>query len=288
MWKKIAILNGSLFCLFLMITVYTIAAGKTNIKIKKPTPDTMSSIHSHVPIREGTSTDDRIVQIADKGDKLVTRKKLESWYNVSNEKIAGFIFRPMTRVNQTKNKEELQDKTIVIDAGHGGTDTGATGASGVREKDLTLKTAKRLQDTLDSLGVKVIMTRDKDEYVSLEDRVHIADRVDPDSFISIHYNSVPEIPDASGISTFYFEEQNKKLANALQNEIIDETDAGDRETNVADFRVIRQNQTPAALIELGFISNTEEEQLLQTHSYQEKLIEGIAEGLVSFFAGKEH
>lgn len=286
-WKKIVILSGSFICLFLIVTVYAITTNKSHIKSRESTPDTMTISHNQLLIREGPSIDDKIIQIADKGEKFVVQKKLDNWYKISNDRVTGFIFRPMPCVKKTRHRKELKDKTVVIDAGHGGTDNGATGASGEHEKDLTLKTAMLLQDTLDSLGAIVVMTRDKDEYVSLEERVSLANNMDADSFISIHYNSVPEIPDATGISTFYFDEQNKELAEDLQTEMINKTNAKNRETNVADFQVLKQNENPAVLMELGFISNEEKEQLILTDSYQKKLINGIAEGLVSFFMKKD-
>lgn len=286
-WKKIAFLCGCFVCLLLIIIVYAMTVSKSHLKSRESSSDTITVTHDHIQIREGPSTDDKIIQVADKGDKFVIRSELDNWYKISNGKMTGFIFKPILRVKQTQTREELKNKTVVIDAGHGGTDNGATGSSGIKEKDLALKTAHRLQDTLDTLGAIVVMTRDKDEYVSLEDRSDLANNVGADSFISIHYNSVPEMPEVTGISTFYFDDQNKELADALQTGIINETNARDREINFADFQVLRQNVTPAVLMELGFISNAEKEQLFLTDSYQKKLVDGIVEGLISFFTKKQ-
>lgn len=243
----------------------------------------MRVLHHPILIHEGASTNNKIIQAADKEDKFVNRKKITIWNKTSNGKITELISNPILQPKRTKNRKTLKGKTVVIDAGHGGTDNGATGTTGTPEKEVTLKTAIHLQDKLDALGAVVVMTREEDEYISLEDRAILANNVDADSFISIHYNSVPEIPEAKGISTFYSNEQHEKLANALQTEVIQETNARNRETDTADFQVLEQNQAPAVLIELGFISNADEEQLILSDSYQQKLIDGIAEGLASFF-----
>ncbi|WP_269412106.1 N-acetylmuramoyl-L-alanine amidase family protein [Lentibacillus daqui] len=193
----------------------------------------------------------------------------------------------ITNDNPSQTDERMRNKTIVIDAGHGGTDTGAISTSGVFEKDLTYETASLLKKILTTIGADVIMTREHDDYITLATRANLANMNETDAFISIHYNSVQELPEVTGISTFYYDKANKQLAEVVQTNIIGETKANDRGISFADFQVLRDNIKPAILLELGFLSNQETEQKLLDKNYQQLMVDGITKGLLTFFS-KEH
>lgn len=177
---------------------------------------------------------------------------------------------------------------IVLDAGHGGKDQGASGGD-VIEKEITLAIAKKTEKYLKEAGYKVKMTRDDDTFVELEERAAFADRKEAKVFVSIHCNS-SEDGEGNGIETFYAEhkgENSQKLAQSIQENVIVQTEARDREVKTADYTVIVRSTMPAALVETGFLSDSNERELLQQEDYQEKLAKGIADGIISYLEQSE-
>ena len=234
-------------------------------------------------IRNGPSTDHEIIHFANKGTEFEVVSEDVNWYEVVIDDTTGYLFKSLVTKHQSVSSNNLSNKTIVIDAGHGGRDVGAIGANGAFEKDITAKTAYELKQTLTTLGAEVILTRTNDEYTRLASRPTLANLHDTDAFISIHYNSYFESPSVMGIDTYYYADYNKQLANTIQKEIINETDANDRGIGFGDFQVLRQSFQPAVLLELGFMSNSDKEQLLLTNTYQKKLVKGITNGLLKYF-----
>lgn len=171
---------------------------------------------------------------------------------------------------------------IVLDAGHGGKDQGASSGN-VLEKAITLVITEKTAEILENAGYEVGLVRDDDTFVELEDRIKYGNRKEAKVFVSIHCNSAEE--EADGIETFYAEskeESSQKLAKILQEHLITETGARDREVKTADYAVILGTEMPAALVEVGFLSDAGERTLLQTEAYQEKLAEGIAQGIIEY------
>lgn len=182
---------------------------------------------------------------------------------------------------QSSNKP-LAGYHFVIDPGHGGKDTGTIGSEGY-EKTLTQSTAKKVEEQLREKGASVTLTRTDDTFIPLEERVQISNSNDTDAFISLHYNA-SEDQSVGGLYTFYYDgEENEELANSIQKSLINYVNIADRGTEQADYQVLRDNKQLALLIELGFISNPEEQKLVQTDSYQEKAAKGIAAGLEDYF-----
>lgn len=184
---------------------------------------------------------------------------------------------------------EVQDsifkgKVIVIDPGHGGIDVGAISAAGYYESDYAMITSEFLRDTLEKLGATVYMTRENDYYYSLSPRASLANLHLADVFLSIHYNSTPQYPSANGMNTFYRESNDRALAGYVHNSLIETTRANDRGYDSGDYSVLRTGSRPGLLLELGFISNVEEEENIQSHQYQRKMTEGIIHGLRRYFS----
>lgn len=186
--------------------------------------------------------------------------------------------------NQKKENDEqpLSDYHFVIDPGHGGKDTGAIGTE-VYEKTLTLSTAQKVEKQLRDKGASVTLTRTDDTFIPLEKRAQVSNSEDTEAFISLHYNAADDQA-VNGIYTYYYNgEENGKLANSIQESLMNHVNLTDHGAKQADYKVLRDNQQLALLIELGFLTNPEEQKLIQTDSYQEKAAEGIAAGLEDYF-----
>ena len=180
--------------------------------------------------------------------------------------------------------------TIVLDAGHGGTDMGARAkAPYCEEKRLSLQTARLVRKYLNQLGYRVVMTRNSDAFISLPTRVEIANQASGDLFVSVHFNS-SRSPMAQGIEIFFCDgkkdlvrtQASRKLANSILGRVIRRTMANSRGVKKGNFYVIRETSMPSVLIEGGFISNPEERSSLRTREYQEKIARGIADGIDHF------
>lgn len=191
----------------------------------------------------------------------------------------------------------LTGKVIIVDAGHGGIDPGAN-RPGIMEKDINLAVALELKDILNQYGSKVVLSRQIDMELSpecdnkkvrgryhrdLAARVELTEESDADLFISIHANAVANTK-RHGAEVFYSakSESGKMLASLIQTELCNVTQV-ERTAKTADYFVLRRNKIPAALIELGYITNVSERQLLQTPEYQKKLAEAIAKGINNYY-----
>lgn len=188
----------------------------------------------------------------------------------------------------------LQNKIIALDPGHGGSDPGAIGPSGTQEKTITLAVAKNVKTLLEKAGAKVIMTRQDDRDVcapnasavdELEARVQVANSNKADVFVSIHINSFSNRT-VGGAASYYCQKTafDSILASSLQDAVVSASGFSDRGTNSARFYVMTHSVMPASLIELGFISNPNEERLLGSPQFQQQLAQGIVNGIENFFA----
>ncbi|UOQ86118.1 N-acetylmuramoyl-L-alanine amidase [Gracilibacillus salinarum] len=186
-------------------------------------------------------------------------------------------------VASTYSGKGLSGKIIVLDPGHGGRDVGAIGVSGAYESHYTLRTAHILQELLEQYGAKVYLTRDQDRYVPLSSRTTFANLKEADVFLSIHYNSTPELPEVTGIDTYYYSERDRKLANYVHQNMVSASGMDDRGFQQRDLQVLRINHRPSVLLELGFVSNEEEEKKVQSRAYLESVSRGIINGLQLYF-----
>ena len=191
----------------------------------------------------------------------------------------------------------LKNKIIVIDPGHGGNDAGAIGPTGVMEKSVTLNVALELEKLLQAEGANVIMTRSTDKTVSpkgaeasdieeLQVRCDVANDVKADIFISIHADSFTK-PEAKGTTAYYYSQSSdgkgQKLAESIRSALCEQIKTPSRGTKPCNFYVVRHCDMPATLIELAFISNPEEEQILNSAEGVLKAAQGILDGIEDYF-----
>jgi N-acetylmuramoyl-L-alanine amidase len=169
---------------------------------------------------------------------------------------------------------------ICIDPGHGGADPGAVGPTGLKEKDVNLAVGLKLAELLKSIA-EVKLTRTKDIAVSLKDRAAIANSWGADYFISVHSNSFTDRK-VGGVETWAYAPggNGEKLAKAVQAELVKVTGFANRGVKFnSKFAVLRDTKAPAILTETGFISNSDEEKLLKTAAFREKIAKAIAQGV---------
>ncbi|WP_031406775.1 N-acetylmuramoyl-L-alanine amidase [Geobacillus vulcani] len=179
--------------------------------------------------------------------------------------------------------QALAGKTIVLDAGHGGKDGGAQSVDGVMEKALTIKTAERLKQKLEKLGARVVLTRTGDDYVPLSARVAAARLYQADAFISLHYDSA-EDPAASGITVYYYDRfADYGLAQSFQGPFSQLSVLPFRGVAFGDYYVLRENEQPSVLLELGYLSNRSDAATVATDGYQEAVTTAIAAAVKRYF-----
>lgn len=180
-------------------------------------------------------------------------------------------------------RSPIAGKTIVLDAGHGGVDMGACGRQGVREKDVNLEVTMRLKDLLEEAGAKVVLTRIDDSFISLYERPFFANYLFCNLFVSIHSNNHTNF-NINGIEVYHHSGRPdaKRLADAVLKGLMAKTKLANRGVRANDFCVTRETQMPSILVELGYLSNFQEESLLKTTEFRIKAAEGIFEGIMEF------
>ncbi|UOR11347.1 N-acetylmuramoyl-L-alanine amidase [Halobacillus amylolyticus] len=236
-------------------------------------------------IRTGPGTGYDSLGLAYRGDFFPMIEKTNGWVHVrlsdgSTGWIAGWL--GTNHSTPPSGSSALEGITIVLDAGHGGYDPGAIGYFGEYEKNLTLPTAHTISDQLQQAGATVVMTRSGDQYLPLEQRVNISHASNTDAFISVHYNS-SLYTSAQGISTYYYSNADRGLADQIQGQLIAHTNLQNDGVQVGDYHVLRENNDAAVLVELGFLSNPIEVERLKTSSYQSSVAEAITQGLIDYF-----
>ena len=199
------------------------------------------------------------------------------------------------------SRDKNTRRAIFLDPGHGGSDSGAF-ENGVKEKDLTLSVYNKVSSRLASLGYTVLTSRNTDKDVGLVSRADQANKSNADIFLSIHFNAGGR-GTAYGIETYYYKpeagytpainkenhnnperiEKSRKLANKIQQNLLYKTGAYDRGVKRASLAVLRETSIPSILVELGFIDNQEEVKKIKTNEYQEKLADGIVDGIVEYY-----
>nr|WP_257351207.1 N-acetylmuramoyl-L-alanine amidase CwlD [Pseudalkalibacillus decolorationis] len=194
----------------------------------------------------------------------------------------------------------LTGNIIVLDAGHGGLDGGAVGKGDILEKDVALKISVKLRDYLQQAGALVLMTRETDKDLANEDtkrlrnrktedlkkRAEIINTSGGDLFISIHLNAIPS-PKWYGAQVFYNPamEDNEKVAKFIQSEIRRNLENTTREAKpISNVYMVKTAEIPGALVEVGFLSNPNERELLKSELYQNKIAASIYQGILRYYA----
>ncbi|NQP27867.1 cell wall hydrolase [Streptococcus suis] len=206
------------------------------------------------------------------------------------------------------NLPSSRSYTVYIDPGHGGRDSGAS-YGGVHEKNLALSVSNKLRDNLVQRGINVLMTRDGDYDVDFKtERSRMTNESNADLFISIHFNATGAgVSNSSGIETYWYQydpeyqpkinkemhnnptrlAESEILANKVQESLIKETGAVNRGVRRETFAVLRETAIPAILVELGFMDNPSELQVIKQDSYHTRLAKALAQGVMNWYGAVE-
>ncbi|MDN7240387.1 SH3 domain-containing protein [Planococcus sp. N028] len=258
--------------------------------------ETVTVLTDGTNLRAEPSTASGVVSRANAGDHLEVIEQRGDWYKVSlpdgrNGFIATWVVTAgeATTLQKTLKKKEANRKagtlsgvTIVLDPGHGGHDGGTVGARGTNEKDLTLKTAESLSHYLRSAGADVVMTRQSDVYVDLRKRVANGHLVAADAFISIHYDGVVD-NSVHGFTTYYMHSYQQELGEFVNAGLAGKLSLKGRGVRHGNYLVLRENQQPAVLVELGYLSNYNEERIVATSQFRDQAALGLYTGIVNYF-----
>lgn len=175
---------------------------------------------------------------------------------------------------------------ILIDPGHGGSDLGTKGINGILEKDICLSIGKKVAGELSQYDdLEVILTRSEDSYVSVEDRIKMANSQGVDAVISIDANAQSNSNLAHGIETYYQANgmaDSEKLAKSIQDTISLYLNSKNRGIYPSNLQILKESEMPSVLVEVGFITNEKEAEKLNDNSYQDKMAEGIAQGILRY------
>lgn len=235
------------------------------------------------------------------GEIKVVDNKKDNLLNVNDKNKQEFENINVTYIPKNENdraekpKKKKQDLTlssvrrVVIDAGHGGADSGAIG-DGHFEKTINLNVAKIVEEKLTKKDIHVYMTRKKDETLTLEERVNLSNEISPDIFVSIHTNSTLQ-GDSFGLETHYFKDDSLDLANTIHSifaspKNLDKWETKDRGVIKSRFYVINHTEAPSVLIEIGFLSNEFERAKLLKKNRQEEIAEAIVKGILEYLKVK--
>jgi N-acetylmuramoyl-L-alanine amidase len=214
-------------------------------------------------------------------------KKLQQWgYKLRYDNTTLVL--TLRHPPQLKNSKRLplSGIKIVLDPGHGGKESGASGPTGYLEKDVNLIISQLLRDELVKRGAKVVMTREDDRDVSLVERQTIINKQEPAIALSIHYNALPDNGDAEntkGFGTFWYHPQAHSLAIFLQNYVVKKLGKPDYGVFWNNLALTRPHVAPAVLLELGFMINPDEFEEIVNPQQQKKMANTLADGVTEWF-----
>ncbi len=176
--------------------------------------------------------------------------------------------------------------TVTVDAGHGGSEKGAVGCLGDKEKDINLQIAVELKEILTSLGINVVMTRECDANVSLEDRVKTARDNCTNIFVSVHLNSIPDIKmdihKNRGTSVYYYNPNSKQLAKSVLESVNSTVGTRNDGVRTASFAVIRPTDYVGILVETAYMTNPLDSVMYKSDSFAKNAAQGIADGILKY------
>ena len=204
--------------------------------------------------------------------------------NESSAQKADAVRETVSSVEEDELDADLsgeENHMVVLDAGHGGED-GGTVEQAATEKEINLAVVLKLKELLEEQGIRVVLTRDKDIFMKLEERVQIANGEKADLFISIHCNYYEKDSSIYGLECYYCKsaEEGKHYAEKIMETIEESENIVSRNVKPADYYILKNTTVSAVLVETGYLSNYNERNQLMSEEYQEKLAGELVKGIV--------
>ena len=241
---------------------------------------------TYLNVRSEPATDAEMIGKLSPGETVPIYSIDGYWAKINFQNQVGYVHKSYLKINNVDDNQ-LEGRIIVLDAGHGGKDPGTSGYDAT-EKEIVLKVVTSLQSKLTASGATVIMTRIDDTFQQLEERVQIAEDNFAEIFVSVHVNSAAN-EKAMGTETYYDTSSNDngtesyKLAEEIQTQIVQSVSMYDRGTKDKGFHVLRNNNIPSVLIEMGFLSNEEDAIKLLASDADKVFADAIYEGILAYY-----
>lgn len=284
--------NGWYLVLFNGLPGYISKNYTVNYVVNTPKPVVNNYLTGKVTVnslnmRSTANATSSIVAKLSIGDKVTVSSINGYWAKVKYGSVNGYVHKSYLKLINSSGGI-LKNRIIVLDAGHGGKDPGAS-KNGITEKSIVLDVSKRVEAKLKAAGANVLMTRKTDVFPTLQDRVDYARKNYAESFVSIHVNAAASTA-AKGAEVFYDTSANdngiesKYLATDIQQRIAQYADMHYRGVFNREFYVIRNQDIPAVLVELGFITNSADFSKLTSAAYMDKYASAIYQGIVDYYS----
>ncbi|MGN4126659.1 N-acetylmuramoyl-L-alanine amidase [Lysinibacillus sphaericus] len=278
---------------------YIVANSTEDVEVEQPKPDpnpdptppvtgdllgraTVGSLN----VRKEANSTSTVLGKLNKGEYVHVNNISGYWAQITYEGQTGYVHKSYLKL--LNQGSPLKNRIIILDPGHGGKDPGAVVGS-TSEKSITLKVTTLVKQKLEAAGAQVKMTRTGDTYPSLQDRVDFTNANFGEIFVSIHVNSASSTS-AQGTETYYaistgdMYQEDIDLATFVNNQIVTNLNMKNRGVKEQQYYVIRNTLIPAILVELGFLTNSEDRGKMTDDQYIELFAESIYKGISQYYA----
>ncbi|KAB0441355.1 N-acetylmuramoyl-L-alanine amidase [Lysinibacillus fusiformis] len=277
---------------------YVVANSTTDtVEEEKPNPDpgtppvTSGDVLGRVTVanlnvRSQSNSTSAVLFKLNKGEYVQVNSISGYWAEITYNGQTGFVHKSYLKL-LNQSAKPLQNRVIILDPGHGGKDPGTVKGS-VSEKSITLKVSTQVKQLLENAGAKVYMTRTGDTYPSLQDRVDFTQANYGEIFVSVHVNSAAN-SSAQGTETYYaistgdMYQEDIDLATFVNNQIVNNLNMKNRGVKQEQYYVIRNMVIPSILVELGFLTNTEDHNKMTNDQYVNLFAESIYNGILQYY-----
>ncbi|EON74070.1 N-acetylmuramoyl-L-alanine amidase [Lysinibacillus sphaericus] len=281
---------------------YIVANSTEDVEVEQPKPDPNPDPNPPTPpvsgdllgratvgslnVRKEANSTSTVLGKLNKGEYVHVNSLSGYWAQITYEGQTGYVHKSYLKL--LNQGSPLKNRIIILDPGHGGKDPGAVVGS-TSEKSITLKVTTLVKQKLEAAGAQVKMTRTGDTYPSLQDRVDFTNANFGEIFVSIHVNSASSTS-AQGTETYYaistgdMYQEDIDLATFVNNQIVTNLNMKNRGVKEQQYYVIRNTLIPAILVELGFLTNSEDRGKMTDDQYVELFAESIYKGISQYYA----